>query len=175
MYRIILYVFLLASVNSNANGQTQTPAEMQKTTADVIQASQASIAQRLLVRLEMTDIVADEDQRKSRRSLDKANDETTLGTRNALKAKKEKAMPGGHLGASSVIEDFPDFGTMLVNVPDYPSLVLLLSNPQIKSVTAPRSMRPASAPRLDHAGRIDSIFWAEDRSTTSSLLPLVAL
>jgi len=131
-------ILLVALVQySNAQGPTELPG----VSPTVLALAKAGVSQQLLVNLDAVNVLSRLQERSRSANRSSPTKEEGDSMAREFSQIKSSLFPGGKLGKNRVVQDFSHLPTVLVEVPDLESLVLLLKQPQVQSVHENQSVR----------------------------------
>jgi hypothetical protein len=137
-----IVIFLITLVQySNAQGPTEPP----RVSPAVLALAKAGVSQQLLVNLNAVHVLSRLQERSRPADSSLSTKEEVDSMAREFAQIKSSLFPGGRLGKNRIVQDFSHLPTVLVEVPDLESLVLLVKQPQVQSVHENQSFRPPGA------------------------------
>jgi len=134
---------LLAALVQYSHAQGQN--ELLGISPTVLSLAKAGVSQDLIVNLDATNAVFRLKERSQAGNQGFPTQEDVEALAREFSQMKKSLFPDGKLGRNRIVKDFSHLPTVLVEVPDLESLVLLVKQPQVKSVHENQSFRPPGA------------------------------
>lgn len=134
---------------ANAMSQPVNQADLAKAPAKAIQKARDGIAQELFVILEAENIMADETKRRKAAPLSQSDKAIFDETTRQLDALKNEVFTNGRLQGAYIIDHHSSVPMVFVHVPDFASLIAILSHSKVKSVAENEIFVPGDAATND--------------------------
>jgi hypothetical protein len=133
-----IVIFLVTLLQySNA----QDPTEFPGVSPTVLALAKAGVSQQLLVNLNAAHVLSRLHERSRSANSSFPTKEEGNSMAREFSQIKSSLFPGGKLGKNRIVQDFSHLPTVLVEIPDLESLVLLIKQPQVQSVHENQSVR----------------------------------